>query len=287
VTVLNACGKFQESEAILESISKPIQNIVLDDSPEALEVLSKVSLHYLALRRGAGAEPLMQRTRENYERRLRLDNPGSLAAVGHQAHALYEAGKFDEAEELYNMVIDPMLERRDFLSADTVNNYALLLTGKGKLGKAEKMYRWSLEINRTVHGDDHPAILSCLNNIGRVLMQQEKFEEAQELFRKVLDARVKLFRQDGFYTLRSYSNLAAILFLQGKLNDEEASFRHLLEAQSKNLGTHPDIIVTMRTLASVLHINGKVRREVDATSSTRSKREFEGQGASTYTKYPE
>jgi hypothetical protein len=107
------------------------------------------------------------------------------------------------------------------------------------------------------------------------------------LFRKVLDARVKVFGQDGFYTLRNYSTLAAVLFLQGKLNDEEASFRHLLEAQSKNLGTHPDVIVTMRTLASVLHINGKVRREVDATSSTRSKREVEGQGASTYTKYPE
>jgi tetratricopeptide (TPR) repeat protein len=177
-----------------------------------------------------------------------------------------------------NIVIDPMLERRDFLSADTVNNYALLLTDKGKLGKAEKMHRWSLEINRTVHGDDHPAILSCLNNIGRVLMQQEKFEEVQELFRKVLDTRVKLFGQDGFYTLRSYSSLAAVLLLQGKLNDAEASFRHLLEAQLKNLGTHPNVIVTMRTLPSVLHINGKVtegqsmqHRALEASEKLRGK----------------
>jgi tetratricopeptide (TPR) repeat protein len=258
MTVLTARGKLQESRAMLESISEPIQNLVLDDTPEAMEVLSKVSLHYLALGRGVDAEPLIQRTTEEYRRRLRLDNPGSLAAVGHQAHALYEAGKLDEAEELYNMVIEQMLKRRDTLSADTVNNYALLLTDKGELEKAERMHRWSLEVSKTVYGESHPTTLSCLNNVGRVLMRQEKFEEAENLFRIVLDARIKLFGQDSFYTLRSFYNLAGVLLLQGKLHDAEASFRHLYESQSKNLGAHPDVLDTMRTLASLLQMNGKV-----------------------------
>jgi hypothetical protein len=46
------------------------------------------------------------------------------------------------------------------------------------------MHRWSLEVNRTVHGDDHPAILSRMNKIGRVLVQQEKFEEAEKFVSK-------------------------------------------------------------------------------------------------------
>lgn len=258
VAVLNARGKFQEAEAILESISKPIQNMALDDDVEALEVLSKVSLQYLTIGKGVEAEPLMQRTRKEYQRRFGPDHPGFLAAMGDQALALYYAGKLDEAEELYNMVIDPMLETKHPSSANTVNNYALLLTDKGDLERAEKMHRWAWRAERSVHGDDHPAVLSGLNNIGRVLMRQGKLTEAEELFQKVLDARIKLFGHHGFYTLRSYSNLAAVLFLQGKLKDAEASYRHLLEAQEKDLGIHPDVIGTMRNFANVLLGNAKI-----------------------------
>ena len=251
-TIQAARGKFREAEAVLETLLTPLQDMAVGDNVEALEALSKVSLQYMKIGRSTTAAPLMQRTREEYHRRFGLDHPGLLAAMGDQALALYEAGKLDEAEELYKTIINPMMDKKDPASAQVVNNYALLLTDRNDLERAEKMHRWVWEVERSIHDDDHPIVLSTLNNIGRVLNSQGKFTEAEDIFRKVLDARVKHFGHDNYHTLRSYFNLASVLFNQGRLNDAEASCRRLLEAQQRVLGLHRDVIGTMRMLAIVL-----------------------------------
>ena len=245
-------GRFREAEAVLETILTPLQDMAVGDNVEALEVLSKVSLQYMRIGRSATAAPLMQRTREEYQRRFGLDHPGLLAAMGDQALALYEAGKLDEAEELYKTIIDQKMDKKNPTSAQVVNNYALLLTDRNDLERAEKMHRWAWEVESSIHNDDNPIVLSSLNNIGRVLNSQGKFPEAEGIFRRVLGAREKHFGHDNYHTLRSYYNLASVLFNQGKLNDAEASYRRLLEAQERVLGLHRDVIGTMRMLAIVL-----------------------------------
>ena len=52
----------------------------------------------------------MHRTRDEYQRRFGLDHAGLPAAIGDQALAWYEAGKPDEAEELYRTIIGPIMD---------------------------------------------------------------------------------------------------------------------------------------------------------------------------------
>ena len=280
-TIQAARGKFREAETALEAILTPLQDMAIGDNVEALEVLSKVSLQYMKIGRSATAAPLMQRTREEYQRRFGLDHPGFLAAMGDQALALYEAGELSEAEELYKTIINPMMDKKHPTSAQVVNNYALLLTDRNDLERAEKMHRWVWDVLRSIHDDEHPIVLSTLNNIGRVLNSQGKFTEAEDIFRKVLDARIKHFGHDNYHTLRSYFNWAGVLFNQGRLNDAEASYRRLLEAQERVLGLHRDVIGTMRVLAIVL-----IRKKNVAEGKAIRQRAFEASEKLLGTEHP-
>lgn len=176
-----------------------------------------------------------------------------------QALAFYHAGKRGEANELYEMIISPVLGSRNVESARILNNYALLLADKGDLEKAEAMHGWALEAEVKIQGDDHPAVLSCLNNISRTIMRQGRLTEAEDLFRRVLGVRIHLFGRDGYDTLRSRSNLASVVLLQGKLSAAEDMYKEMLVAQENNLEIHVDVVDTMRKLAVMLLHSGKAK----------------------------
>ncbi|KAI9775066.1 MAG: hypothetical protein M1839_001458 [Geoglossum umbratile] len=255
--VLYAGGKFREAQSVLRSILQPIQDMDSDDNVEALEVLSKSSHLLVTLGQRSEAEPLLQRARREYQLQYRPDLPGFAAAVGDQAQAFFEAGKLDEAEELYEMIVGQVLERKDLHNAEIINNYALLLCEKHEFERAEKLHRWALGIQQTFHGDEHPSVLTSLNNIGVVQMRSGKITEAEGLLRTVLDARTKVLGKNHFHTLRTSSHIAVLFFIQGRIREAEIAFAQLLQAQEEVLGMHPDVIRTMVHLSQALIFGGK------------------------------
>ena len=76
--------------------------------------------------------------------------------------------------------------------ARLLNNMGLLAKREGQLGKAETMYRQSLEIRREGGAVVHPQTGVTLRNLGSLLFGLERYSEAKKVFKEALDIALKV-----------------------------------------------------------------------------------------------
>ncbi|MEL6763033.1 MAG: tetratricopeptide repeat protein, partial [Cyanobacteria bacterium J06607_6] len=79
--------------------------------------------------------------------------------LSQQALILYQQGRYDEAEPLYQQSLEIRLEQlgdRHPDVATSLNNLALLYKAQGHYDEAESLYQQSLNIYREQLGDRHP-----------------------------------------------------------------------------------------------------------------------------------
>jgi tetratricopeptide (TPR) repeat protein len=81
-------------------------------------------------------------------------------------------GRFDDAEERLRLALQTrqlILEGGHLDVAESLNNLALVLHGKGDYDGAEPLYRESLAMRRKLLDDEHPDVAESLNNLGMLL----------------------------------------------------------------------------------------------------------------------
>ncbi len=148
----------------------------------------------------------------------------------------------------------------DGLHRQLLNKTAWCENKLGRYALAEGRYRATLELDKRLHGSEHPDVATSLNGLAAVLFGQGKYEAAETLFRQALAMRQKLLGTEHPDVASSLNDLAAVLSRQGKHDAAETFHRQALAMRQKLLGAeHPDVATSLNNLARVLERQGKYK----------------------------
>ena len=194
------------------------------------------------------------------------DHPDSLASSHHLAWALRKLGRYEEAQEILQAVVDQRRrvlgpEHRETLTSTL--NLANIFFGMGRMEEAELILDELIPVQKRILGDSHPDTLTALNSLVLVLSRQGKNDEAQSGAREA----VRLSRQvNGDVhprTLHALGNLATALEEAGSLEEAETTVRDLVALNRQAFGeAHPDTLLSMQNLAAILTRLGRENEAV-------------------------
>jgi tetratricopeptide (TPR) repeat protein len=186
-------------------------------------------------------------------------------AAGRLLHGLatyrqYALGSFAQARLFYERAL-ALRERccgRDHPdTAETLNNFALLLREEGNYEAARALLERALAINEKAFGPAHAATATGVNNLALLLREQGDLAAARPLFERALAGVEKTHGPDHPATATSLGNLGLVLKDQGDLAAARALFERALAIDEKALGAdHPDTANDVGNLALLLNQAG-------------------------------
>ncbi len=201
-------------------------------------------------------EAVLEQIGERMEEHL-----GTAAFYNNLGNVYYAQGKYVQAEEYYQKVLDIF---RRVLGEDhqdmaiSYNNLGIVYGNQGKYAQAENCHQKALDIRLKALGEDHPDTASSYNNLGAVYRQQGKYAQAENCHQKALDIRLKALGEDHPDTASSYNNLGNVYAEQGKYVQAEECYRKALATRLKVLGEdHPDTAGSYNNLGAVYDVQGK------------------------------
>ena len=181
--------------------------------------------------------------------------------LNEEALALYEAGKFSQAEPLFRRSLairEKVLGPEHQNVATSLNNLAELYRDQGKYVEAEPLYRRSRAIWEKVLGPEHPNVAQSLNNLAALYRDQGKYAEAEPLYRRSLAIREKVLGPEHPDVAQSLNNLAELYRAQGKYAEAEPLHRRSLAIWEKVLGPeHPNVATSLNNLAGLYETQGQ------------------------------
>ncbi|CAF4518750.1 unnamed protein product [Rotaria socialis] len=98
------------------------------------------------------------------------------------ATLMLKVGHFNQAEELYNELLENASNDRD--RAHIYHILAMMKTAQGKYPEAIKFYEESLEIHRKTLREDDISLANTYNNIGVVYNNMDEYSKALEFYEK-------------------------------------------------------------------------------------------------------
>jgi tetratricopeptide (TPR) repeat protein len=136
--------------------------------------------------------------------------------------AAFDAGKLDEAEEVFNALV-----RKEPAHVNAQYNLGVIAERQGNLGKAEKAYEAAHAIN--------PGHTPTLLNLGKVYRLQDKFDQAIALYEKAL-------KEPGReHDTGLLNNLTVAYRLAKKFDLAEATARKVLARTKDNADAYKNL----------------------------------------------
>ncbi|MDH5384468.1 MAG: serine/threonine-protein kinase [Candidatus Aminicenantes bacterium] len=116
----------------------------------------------------------------------------------------------------------------------------------------------SLEIKRSIYGNEHLEVADGLRTLGILYDTQGKYGEAEALFKESLTILEKAFGPDHPNLARNLNSLAIVYWNQGKYAEAEPLFQRSLAIKEKSLGSdHPEVGNTLTNLGVLYHLQRK------------------------------
>ena len=179
------------------------------------------------------------------EASVRLTLGSTYRSLGHYDKA---AGHITRAIDLRRAGLGE--EHADTLSA--MNELAWLNKEAGRLDDAEQLYLKTLAGYRHSVGDNDPRTLDLTENLANLYLDQARYHEAQPLYDKVIELSEHAAGSEKRDTIKSLNNLAALYANQGKHEKAAAIYEMTLEWNRRKIGErHPDTLKIMSNLGSV------------------------------------
>ncbi len=186
-------------------------------------------------------------------------NPDDAKLLNDTGMALYNAGKYAEAETLIKKNLEILEKGGNYTEvATSLSNLALLYYAQGKYEQAEPLYNRSLAIDEKALGKDHLNVASDLNNLAELYRTQGRYQEAEPLYSRSLGIREKNLGKDHPEVAASLNNLAGLYDNQGKYAKAEPLYQRSLAIDEKALGKdHPNVASDLNNLALLYKTQGK------------------------------
>ncbi|HYM38219.1 MAG TPA: tetratricopeptide repeat protein [Nitrospiraceae bacterium] len=212
--------------------------------------------------------------RKKQEKRRGPQVPGHLQQTFAQAVAHHQAGRLQQAEDLYRQILAEQprhadslhllglvaykagrLEEAAGLIADAIQqdstkapycfNLGVVLQKQGKLDEAADAYRRAVKLN--------PSHLEAQSNLGNVLLEQGKLDQAVAAYQQALRLNPN--------SSETHNNLGVALKEQGKFAPAVASYAQALKLNSHHVEAQNNLGVALRD-------SGKLDEAVAAFTQT-------------------
>jgi serine/threonine protein kinase len=145
------------------------------------------------------------------------------------------------------------------VALELCNTLGSLYFKLGQFGKAESMYRRSLEVTKKLSANEQPAMAATLHYFAELLRRERKSAEAEAMERQALAIYRRLFGNEHPTVAASLNNLGLVLNDQGKLGEAALILGEAVAISQKSLGPeHPETGVSLSRLGNVLQLQGKL-----------------------------
>ena len=180
---------------------------------------------------------------------------------GHDLGIKYKTVELSAAVEVIEDVLGP--DHTDTLASRS--SLAGAYESVGRFGEAIELYEQVLDECKRLLGADHPVTLAVRNNLAGAYKSAGRFGEAIELFEQVLADRVRVLGDDHPDTLTTRSNLASAYDSVGRFGEAIELFEQVLDECKRLLGAdHPDTLTVRNNLASAYKSAGRFGEAIDA-----------------------
>ena len=188
---------------------------------------------------------------------------------------LIDAGKFEEAKAIFDMLLPEAEKCKDDLLYATVTRIrCAYFRSKGDYQTANVLLQETCDAFRKLFGEDHSRTLGVMGNMASNLSSLGNYEEAQRLLETVLEKQKKFLGEDHKDTLASKNNLALILYNLGKYEDALALQQEMLEKTRQIEGEdHPDTLTAMGNVATMLTDVGRCEEALEMEQELLKKNE--------------
>jgi tetratricopeptide (TPR) repeat protein len=149
MAVASACmqqGRFDEAERLLRSTLERQQRVLGDEDSLTLNTLNELSVLFFRQGRYAEGLPFVERTSQLHAKLFGENAPRTLISQGNLADTLGRLKRYDEAEQLYRVVIsgqDRVLGRTHPMTQRTITKFAAMYD---TWGKQEKAAEWRAKL---------------------------------------------------------------------------------------------------------------------------------------------
>ncbi|CAF1117952.1 unnamed protein product [Adineta steineri] len=145
---------------------------------------------------------------------------------------LLKIGKFNKAEELYNILFEQTSDQSE--KAHYYNQLGYIKHDQGNYEKAIWYYEQGLEIKQKILPSNHPSLATSYNNIGSVYDNMREYSKALSFYDKALKIRQKTLRSNHPDVATSYNNIGLVYETMGKYSKALSSHEKALEIYQKN-----------------------------------------------------
>ena len=190
------------------------------------------------------------------------DHPSTLTSRDNLAGAYCDAGRLDDAIELFEQNLDDrtrILGPHHPHTLTARNNLAYAYQEAGRLHEAIPQYEQNLKDSTRILGPHHPDTLTARDNLAGAYREAGRLHEAIELFEQNLKDLTRILGPHHPHTLTSRNNLANAYQDAGRLNDAIALHEQTLKDSTRILGPHhPDTLISRNNLASAYQDAGRL-----------------------------
>ncbi|MGC9946764.1 MAG: serine/threonine-protein kinase [Bryobacteraceae bacterium] len=207
------------------------------------------------------AQKQVERALDLYRRALGVENPKTLRAGSLLAEAVYNQGRYAEAEALIGPVLN--VQRRVLRPEhpDTLRSMydlAIIHREQGQYPQAAGLLTQVLQVSRRVFGREDAHTLDCMDKLAEVYYRQGKYAQAEALGGQVLEIRRRVLAPEHPDTTISMSDLANVYAAQGRFVQAEEVYRRTLEIRRRVLGPeHGLTLGAMNNLALAYSQQGR------------------------------
>jgi tetratricopeptide (TPR) repeat protein len=132
---------------------------------------------------------------------------------------------------------------------DLARKCASALYNEGRYKEAEELQVQVMETNKKKLGADHPSTLTSMANLASIYWNQGQWDAAEELEVQVVETRKTKLGADHPSTLTSMANLAFTWKAQGRSADAIVLMRQCVQQRQRVLkASHPDLVSSLSVL---------------------------------------
>jgi len=208
--------------------------------------------------------------------RLGADHEHTLAVADYLGWALEEKGRWAQARDLVQDILD---HRRRILGQDhpdtltAAHNLASTLDGLGESQAARELAQDTLDRRRRVLGQHHLETLRSASLLAGILAGLGELQAARELAQDTLHQQRRVLGQDHPETLTSVNNLGVYLRELGEVQAARDLHQDALERKRRVLGEdHRSTLFAANNLATDLRALGQARAARDLDQDTLDRR---------------
>jgi len=195
-----------------------------------------------------------------------------LAAVGNLR--FYQA-RYAESETAYRRALALMPDEPDNLQRlEREFGLAKAIHEQGHYQQAEPLYQTVIDGLRRTQGDDYLLTLDVMQSLGILYESTDRWPKALELFEHIAAEKTRLLGADTAETLLARNQLAGAYCNTGQLDRCLEAIKQVVDAKTRTIGpNHPSTILSDMNYAETLFAIGRREDAVEVAhnASTRAK----------------